>query len=254
MVQYFHRESDLIQRKEGNSMIQTLKEWLLASQKTVVLTGAGMSTESGVPDFRSSSGWWRNIDPRTVASVDALEHDYPLFREFYTMRLDALKDIQPHAGHFILADWERRGLISLVATQNVDGLHHTAGSQNVEQLHGAIHSVRCQRCSKHADVEAFKTAVPCAHCGGHLRTNVVLFGEALPERAWNNSLKAIQEADLVLVMGTSLEVYPVNQLPAMTRGKLVYINLDVNEHAQQFDLVIEGKVGEVLQEVDALLK
>ncbi|MEK4229721.1 NAD-dependent deacylase [Solibacillus sp. FSL H8-0538] len=233
--------------------ISTLKDWLLASTNTVVLTGAGMSTESGVPDFRSESGWWRNIDPRTVACVDALEHNYPLFREFYQMRIKALANCKPHAGHDILANWELRGLVALVATQNVDRFHQLAGSEQVEELHGNIQTVRCRECGKPGQLGGFLADACCTYCSGPLRPNVVLFGETLPERAWTNSLRAIQQADLVIVIGTSLEVYPVNQLPAMTRGKLVYINLDVAQHAHDFDLVIQGKVGDVLAEVDGLL-
>lgn len=234
--------------------INQLVEWLRQSAKTVVLTGAGMSTESGVPDFRSKSGWWRNIDPSTVANTEALENDYELFHAFYCARLGALEGCKLHEGHRILADWESRGLIDRVATQNVDGFHKIAGNKKVDELHGRIHAVRCQKCHHEATVEAFLTKQSCASCGGKLRPGIVLFGEMLPEDAWNNAMHAIKTADVVIVIGTSLQVYPVNQLPKMTRGKLVYINREVDGFEQDFDLIFEGSAKETLKQIDATLQ
>lgn len=232
--------------------VEQVRDWLKASKQTVVLTGAGMSTESGIPDFRSENGWWKNIDPRTVASVDALKHEYGMFREFYQMRMEGLTRCKPHRGHEILADWQRRGLVSLIATQNVDSFHQQAGATNVQELHGNITSIRCASCKKPALLEAFMNDESCSYCEGNLRPNVVLFGELLPNHAWQMSLRAIEQADVVLVIGTSLEVYPVNQLHTMTKGKLVYMNLDTT-NGQGFDLVLKGKAGELLVQVDELL-
>lgn len=232
--------------------VEILKDWLLDSKKTVVLTGAGMSTESGIPDFRSQNGLWRGVDPRTVASVEAWKENYVLFREFYQIRMEALTKATPHKGYEILADWQKRGLISLIATQNVDSFHERAGATNVQELHGNITTIRCGRCNRPADSGAFLAGDTCAHCRGNLRPNVVLFGEVLPNQAWQESLRTIQEAELVLVIGTSLEVYPVNQLPRMTKGKLVYMNLETT-NGHDFDLVLEGKAGELLEQVDLLL-
>ncbi|WP_341299454.1 NAD-dependent deacylase [Lysinibacillus sp. FSL H8-0500] len=229
--------------------IERLREWLHASTNTVILTGAGMSTESGIPDFRSASGWWNNIDPRTVATTEALAQNYALFHEFYKMRIENLAKAMPHEGHHILADWEKSGMVSLIATQNVDGFHQLAGSQRVEELHGSIRTIRCDRCQQAAAMEHFFDKIECIHCGGQLRPNVVLFGESLPQASWHISIEAIKAAELVLVIGTSLEVYPVNQLPMMTTGKTVYINLDVSQHKTQFDLTIAGKIKEVLQQL-----
>lgn len=233
--------------------IERVATWLKSSQSTVVLTGAGMSTESGIPDFRSQTGWWKSIDPRKVASVEALENNYELFREFYQMRIQALQKIQPHMGHKVLAKWEQRGFVQLIATQNVDCLHQLAGSEKVAELHGNITSIRCQACKKPHELEHFLTNAICTYCSNHLRPNVVLFGEHLPEEAWNRSLNDIQNADVVLVIGTSLEVYPVNQLPMMARGKLVYINLEVDSHAQGFDGILQGSAGEILTQLDQIL-
>lgn len=218
-----------------------------------MLTGAGMSTESGIPDFRSEMGLWRGIDPRTVASVEAWHGNYPLFREFYQMRIEALNTCTPHKGYDILAAWQKRGLISLITTQNVDSLHAAAGATNVQELHGNITSIRCGKCNRPAELAAFLAGDVCTHCSGHLRPNVVLFGELLPNEAWQTSMQAIEEADLVLVIGTSLEVYPVNQLPMMTNGKLVYMNLET-ANGRGFDLVLQGKAGELLAQIDAMLQ
>lgn len=114
-----------------HDQIKQLAEWISNSSTTVVLTGAGMSTESGIPDFRSQSGWWNKIDPRTVATVDALENNYSLFHEFYSYRIKSLEKYSPHEGYQILAQWESRGLLECIATQNVDGFHQHAGNQKV---------------------------------------------------------------------------------------------------------------------------
>lgn len=233
--------------------IERLCEWLQASTNTVILTGAGMSTESGIPDFRSASGWWNNIDPRTVATTEALTEHYSLFHEFYKMRIENLAKAIPHEGHYILADWEKRGMISFIATQNVDGFHQLAGSQRVEEPHGSIRTIRCHHCQQAASIEQFCNKAGCTYCGGQLRPNVVLFGESLPQASWHQAIEAIKAAELVLVIGTSLEVYPVNQLPMMTRGKTAYINLDVAQHTTKFDLIIAGKIKGILQQLQERL-
>ena len=227
------------------SEIKTLARWIKSSTYTVVLTGAGMSTESGVPDFRSVGGWWRNINPQTVANIRAFQENYPLFREFYTMRLEKLQDCDPHEGHEVLAKLEEAGLCHFIATQNVDGFHQQAGSQNVAELHGNIHRIRCQNCSRAYEEAEFIDGIDCS-CGGQLRPGVVLFGEYLPEEAWQQALAAIEKADLVIVIGTSLQVSPVNQLPALTRGKKVYINFDIDGFSNSFDCIIQGSARDTL--------
>lgn len=232
--------------------IRLVAEWIRDSNYTVVLTGAGMSTESGIPDFRSTSGWWRNINPQTVANIDAFHRDYELFREFYTMRLEALRDCKPHAGHEVLAKWEREGNCHFIATQNVDSLHQRAGSKEVAELHGNIHKIRCQSCEKEYTESSFIANESCP-CGGKLRPGVVLFGEFLPEDAWQRSLKAIEAADLVIVIGTSLQVSPVNQLPSLTRGKKVYINFEIEGFTNDFDCMLQGSAKETILAIDEQL-
>ncbi|WP_308017573.1 SIR2 family NAD-dependent protein deacylase [Alkalihalobacillus deserti] len=233
--------------------VVTLATWLQNATYTTVLTGAGMSTESNIPDFRSKEGWWKNVDPRTVATTEALNNNYDLFHEFYSIRINGLKQCTPHKGHEILAAWEQKGIIQAISTQNVDGFHTAAGNDHVYELHGSIHKIRCEECSKPASEQQFLNKEKCIHCGGLLRPGVVLFGEMLPEESWSVSLDHIRRSDLVIVIGTSLEVYPANELPQMTNGKTVYINMEVDENSPEFDLVIKEKVGELLREVDGLV-
>nr|WP_069366733.1 NAD-dependent deacylase [Salisediminibacterium beveridgei] len=234
-------------------MIQEAAEQIRRSQKTVVLTGAGMSTESQIPDFRSESGWWQQVDPMSLATIEAIETNYDQVHAFYEARLKALQKATPNRGHLILADWEKAGMIDAVATQNVDGLHQAAGSQTVYALHGNIRQIRCHRCQVQQSLDAFHAKEACHICGGPLRPGVVLFGEMLPQEAWHNALAEIEQADVVLVIGTSLEVYPVNQLPGMTSGTTIYLNQEITQNVHHFDLVIEGSAGEALREIDARL-
>ncbi|MFC4735092.1 NAD-dependent deacetylase [Bacillus daqingensis] len=239
---------------EAERKAALLANWLLTAERTVLFTGAGMSTESNLPDFRSKEGWWRRVDPRTVATPEAMNQDYPLFKDFYAARMASLEAAVPHAGYYVISSWESRGMVQAVATQNVDGLHRKAGSQRVYELHGRLQAVRCSRCDEEAGEADFRKGRPCQICGGKLRPGVVLFGEILPEKDWDEALLAVQKADLVVTIGTSLEVYPANQLPLMSKGRSVYINADYSGTASDFDLVLEGRAGEVLQEVDRLLK
>jgi len=210
------------------------------ARNMVLISGAGLSVDSGVKDFRSPSGWWRYIDPRTVATVEALESNYDLFHAFYSTRITQLKTIVPHQGHFILAEWEKRGILTCICTQNVDGLHQAAGSQTVHELHGTIRKFRCHACGRPHTETAFLQKQNCS-CGGKLRPNVVLFGESLPPEAWHPAINAIQEADVVLVIGTSLQVAPVNQLPFQTKATRIFINAEETGYEDQFNLFIHGR-------------
>ena len=208
--------------KEG---VEILARLMKESNYTVVLTGAGMDTESNIPDFRSQDGLWKKYDPRLLASIDTFEENYPLFRDFYSERIKRLKNVRPHEGHYILADFERRGIIKSIATQNVSDLHRIAGNEKVYELHGNIRKIRCSSCGQEAGLDNFLKKAKCGVCGKDaLRPEVVLFGESLPAKEWALAEEDIRKSDLLLVIGTSLEVYPVNQLPFFTRGKRVLIN------------------------------
>jgi|BioPla2DNA2_1021312.scaffolds.fasta_scaffold03389_3 NAD-dependent deacetylase len=222
---------------------------LKSSKYTVVLTGAGMSTESGIPDFRSKDGLWRGIDPMKVACREALLNDYDIFYEFYKMRVNNLENCKPHIGYDILAKWEKVGLIKSIITQNVDDFHIIAGNKKVFRVHGSINEFSCVDCGKSATKDMFINKLKCHKCGSDLRPNVVLFGENLPEKELNSAIEEVQNSDLLIVIGTSLLVSPVNQLIHMTNGKKVYVNNDTS-FSHYFDLTFSENVGELLHAVD----
>ncbi|MGD6841742.1 NAD-dependent deacylase [Bacillus infantis] len=234
-----------------------LLQWLKESSYTVILTGAGMSTESGLPDFRSAgSGLTNTMDYGRIASTEALNHHVNEFIEFYRSRVMGLKDCQPHAGHYILADWEGRGIIHSIITQNVDGFHQVAGSRNVAELHGTLQQVRCQGCGKtFPSDEYIDEHFHCSDCGGILRPSIVLFGEMLPEEAIDFAAVEAEKAELFIVLGSSLSVTPANQFPLIAKqngAKLVIVNMEPTDFDFYADEVINGeKVGELLKELDA---
>ena len=234
--------------------INQLVEWLQHSHKAIVLTGPGMSRESGIPQFWTELEWWRGIDPAKIANVITLEDDYDLFHAFYSTTLNAVRDAKPHEGHLVLADWEAIGLVERIATQNVEGLHRKVGNITVDLLYGSLHNIRCHDCGSRASEQAFLDKEPCKVCGGKLRPGVALLGEVLAQDVWNETIQAIQTADLIICIGTDLKAYPIYRLPHISRGKLVYINDDVSGLELDFDLVIEGSVKGILQQVDEVLK
>ncbi len=239
---------------EYHQSISKLAEWIQNSPNTVAFTGAGMSTESGIPDFRSDKGLWTKTDPMQVATVEAMNHRYDLFHEFYSLRIQNVQQAEPHTGHTVLAEWEKEGKLKAVATQNVDRYHHKAGSRNVYELHGSLEKIRCIDHGHPANSENFLNRTPCSKCGSLLRPGVVLFGEMLPQDTWSNALNCIQQSNLLLIIGTSLQVHPVNQLPSMAKGKVVLINRDEVSAAYAFDLVLKGSAGEILQQVNQVIK
>lgn len=218
----------MTRQNDSIETIETIKELaaLLARDgcKVTAFTGAGMSTGSGLPDFRSAKGVWSRLDPMEIATESAMRRDYDRFHEFYRLRLEQMRTASPNAGHRILADWEARGLLSCVITQNVDGLHAAAGSRKVFELHGAVGRTRCMDCALPAEDEAFIAKIPCPGCGGRLRPGVVLFSENLPEDvlngAWNaaSSTGASGALGVFLVLGSSLQVSPANQLPIAAKN------------------------------------
>lgn len=235
-----------------------LAKLLQESNYTVVYTGAGMSTESGLPDFRSKqTGLWERKNPTEVASTEALNKDVETFFTFYRERVFGIKDCKPHKGYDILAKWEKEGLIQSIITQNVDGFHIEAGSDNVMELHGTLQRVHCQTCGKQYDSVVYEAENYYCACGGKLRPSVVLFGEMLPEEPFLKAAEESEKADLFIVLGSSLTVTPANQFPLIAKesgAKLVIINLERTEFDRFADVVIQNqKVGNYLQEVDKTL-
>jgi NAD-dependent protein deacetylase/lipoamidase len=236
-----------------------LAELLESRRPCVVLTGAGVSTESGIRDFRSSDGVWARLDPAEVAHIDALRRDPVRVWEFYARRLEALADAQPNDGHRALADLEARGWIRAVVTQNVDGLHRAAGSQDVIEVHGSLREAECIRCGVRipmADAVAQLPLPSCPECGATLKPAVVMFGELLPADAIDRAQRLAAEAGLLLVVGSSLEVHPVAGLPGETlaaSGALAIVNRGCTPWDSRADLVIEAGAGETLRALAAAL-
>ncbi|SFP60722.1 NAD-dependent protein deacylase [Salibacterium halotolerans] len=236
-----------------------LSDILKESNHTVVMTGAGMSTESGLPDFRSSTGLWKNRDPAALASVDAMEHHRGDFFEFYRSRIEALHGVEPNAGHRILAKWEEQSIVQSVITQNVDGLHQQAGSRNTAELHGSIAGLRCHSCGHETENSRYlEHDTTCPVCGGFLRPSIVLFGEMLPEQAIATAQQEAARADLFLVLGTSLTVAPASHFPAEAKqqgARLAIVNQTPTDMDDEADLLIQGEnISTVLSEADACLQ
>ncbi len=236
-----------------------LADLIRARQPCVVLTGAGVSTESGIPDFRSASGIWAQYDPMEYASIWAFEADPRKVWEFYARRLGVLVEAQPNPAHLALAELERRGLVAAVVTQNIDTLHERAGSRDVVEVHGSIRTSSCHTCRlgvPMAEVVARLPLPTCEACGGPLKPDVVMFGEAMPERETKRAFRLAREAALLLVVGSSLEVHPVAALPEETLaagGALAIVNRGPTPYDADATLTIDGSAGEVLAAVvDAL--
>lgn len=225
---------------------------LLERQPCVVLTGAGISTESGIPDFRSREGIWAQYDPFEVAHIDAFRREPARVWEFYALRLGVLAEAEPNAGHRSLADLEERGLVRAVVTQNVDGLHARAGSRDVVEVHGSLREAECIHCGVYvpmADAVAQLPLPPCPECGEILKPGVVMFGEMLPAEAIARAQQLAAEAGLLLVVGSSLEVYPVAGLPEQTLaagGALAVVNRGATPWDSHAAVVIDGGAGETL--------
>ena len=227
-------------------------------RSAVVFTGAGMSTESGLPDFRSNGGLWKqNRRFEELASRDALETDYEEHVAFYRWRIEMLAGHEPNDGHRVVADWQRRGLVGTVVTQNVDGFHTRAGATGVLELHGTLAHVRCDRCGGERPAAEFLEAagLTCT-CGGKRRPGVVLFGEALPAETLRAAWLAAERATLFIVLGSSLAVAPANLLPEAAVGAgapLAIVNRDPTPLDRMATLVINASIGETLRAVDQLL-
>src|SRR6478736_336947 len=219
-----------------------LAELIRANQPCVVLTGAGVSTESGIPDFRSAEGIWTHYDPYVVASIDGFRESPERVWEFYGLRLDVLRDARANPAHLALAELEARGLVQAVVTQNVDRLHAAAGSRDVIEVHGSIASAVCLACGRREEHVRELLPLPrCADRGTVLKPGVVMFGELLPVPAIERATALAQNAELLLVVGTSLEVWPVAGLPEETLahgGKLAIVNRDPTPYDARASVVI----------------
>ena len=234
--------------------IRKLKELVDSSDNIVFFGGAGVSTESGIPDFRSVDGLYHQkfaYPPETMLSHTFYMRHKTEFFDFYRAKMLAL-DAQPNAAHLKLAEWEKAGKLKAVITQNIDGLHQKAGSKEVLELHGSVLRNYCERCGKFYGVEAVanSTGVPKCSCGGDIKPDVVLYEEGLDEDVMAKALHYIRQADMLIIGGTSLVVYPAAGLVRYYRGrKLVVINKGDTGVGLGADLVIDGPIGQVLGQV-----
>ena len=234
--------------------LEILKQWLQESERIVFFGGAGVSTESGIPDFRSVDGLYRQkfeYPPEVIISHSFYERKPEYFFNFYREKMLPL-GFEPNITHKVLARWEEVGKLSAVVTQNIDGLHQKAGSKNVYELHGSVLRNYCVRCGKFHSAEFVKNApgVPRCDCGGIVKPDVVLYEEGLNQDTIEGAVASIYEADLLIVAGTSLTVYPAAGLINYYRGKrLVLINRDETPFDHQANLVFHDSLGEIFQEL-----
>ena len=241
-----------------------LAELIREADSAVVLTGAGVSVPSGIPDFRTpGTGIWEKVNPMEVAHIDAFRRSPDRFWEFYSQRFAVLGDKQPNAAHEAIAELERRGLIDAVVTQNIDRLHRTAGTRRLIEVHGSIDACVCLECGGKVGLDRVLEllaqhpgAPECMACIAPLKPDVVLFGELLPEAALTEAYALAQQADLLIAVGSSLEVYPVASLPQVTLesgGRLALVTQGPTPYDHEAEVKLDGDVVHELTAVMAAL-
>ena len=234
--------------------LETFKKWIEESSRIVFFGGAGVSTESGIPDFRSVDGLYNQkfeYPPETIISHSFYQRRTEYFFRFYREKMLPL-GFEPNITHKVLARWELEGKLSAVVTQNIDGLHQKAGSKKVYELHGSVLRNYCTRCGKFHSAEFVKdcAGVPRCDCGGIVKPDVVLYEEGLDQTTIEKSVAAIARADLLIVAGTSLTVYPAAGLINYYRGnRLVLINRDETPYDRHADLVFHEKLGDIFSKL-----
>jgi len=248
----------------GDSHAALLAQLIRESRSVVALTGAGISVPSGIPDFRSpGTGLWENVDPMEVAHIDAFRRDPERFWSFYGRRFQTLEDKRPNPAHHALAELEQTGLLQAVITQNIDQLHARAGSRELIEVHGTIAHSSCLSCRDtyplpdvRLRLAADANGIPRCDCGEALKPDVVLFGEYLPEAALMRAQELAATADLMLCVGSSLEVYPVSELPAITiaaGGRIAIITQGETPYDSRASVRMGGDVVDELEALRAAL-
>lgn len=238
---------------------EELARLLAAADHAIALTGAGISTESGIPDFRSPTGVWQRFDPMEVASMSTFMADPARFWAFHRPRYDLLAGVEPNAAHRAMAELQRRGVIRSLITQNIDRLHARAGSEGVVEVHGSMSHGECLRCGGRIGIEdlmaradAAEDGVPrCEACDFQMKSAVIMFGEALPSAAITAAFDAADRADLILVVGSSLQVAPVSELPGLVRrrgGRIAILTEGDTPYDDVADLRLRGRAGDQLTE------
>lgn len=235
--------------------LEQLKKIMRETNNVVFFGGAGVSTESGIPDFRSVDGLYHqkyDYPPETILSHTFYRSHTEEFYRFYRDKMLCLT-AKPNAAHLKLAQWEKEGKLKAVVTQNIDGLHQAAGSRNVFELHGSVHRNYCETCHKFYDAEYILNSkgVPRCECGGGIKPDVVLYEEGLDNETISGAVAYISRADVLIIGGTSLAVYPAAGLIDYYRGnKLVLINKTATPRDSMADLVIQGSIGEIFSQID----
>lgn len=238
--------------------VERLAGMIENSRSTVFFGGAGVSTESGVKDYRSEDGLYNTVKQYGVPPETILSHSFfnthpDVFYDFY-YKYFLCSGAKPNPAHTVLAEFERRDMMNAVITQNIDGLHQAAGSKNVIELHGTVYSYHCSKCGAEFPLEAVKAekgSVPhCKKCGGNIKPDVVLYEEPLNDSTVTNAVRAIANAELIIIGGTSLAVYPAAGLLRYFRGNnIVLINRDETAYDDRADLILRDKIGEVMSAV-----
>jgi len=241
--------------------IQRAAEDLLKARKAIAFTGAGISVESGIPDFRSSTGLWSKYNPEEYATIDAFRADPEKVWRMLTEMISLVIQAKPNPAHVGLADLEKIDKLHAVITQNVDGLHQAAGSRNVIELHGSNATLSCLSCGCTIATDSLSMAdLPptCPQCRFIMKPDVVLFGELLPQEAHNKAMEKARTCDLVLAIGTSAVVYPATAIPITAKesgAKLIEVNLEPTPLTDRIsDYLIEGRSGEVVPQVVETLR
>ena len=240
-----------------NTMVQTEQaiDLIKKSSRIVALSGAGISTEAGIPDFRGPGGIWEDPKLLNQLSVSGFKADTEGFYEASVKLFSRMSNAQPTPAHRLLVELEKLGKLDAVVTQNIDGLHRAAGSTRVYELHGTHRTGRCTKCRKeyemmgfYSEIKAGRLKVPfCDSCNEPIKPDVVLFEEMLPQDAWNRSVEAAEQCDLMMVFGSSLVVYPAAELPmiAVSCGApLVIVNMEPTDYDRRAAVVVNGKLGE----------
>ncbi len=223
----------------------------------IALTGAGISRESNVPTFRGKDGLWRNYDAMQLATPSAFRRNPRLVWEWYSWRQGLIASCEPNPAHYALAEWEERGLLKAVITQNVDGLHRRAGSKRVFEVHGNIWAVKCTNCSYRSRLDQPVKGVPCCpECGELLRPDVVWFGESLDREVMSMVYDELNRADVCIVIGTSAVVQPAASFPLVVKkhgGSIIEVNIESTPLTGASDLTLRGKAGEILPTITTFL-
>jgi len=259
-IHFFMRIADM---DDFNAKAQAFTDLVLSSSNVVVLTGAGISTDSGIPDYRSpGTGLWEKMD-QSIVSIDGFTREPSRYHDYSLELYSARRDAKPNIAHYLLAELEKRGLLKGIITQNVDGLHQDAGSGQVHELHGSLRQAVCLDCSALQSMDeamdrviSGETPPLCNDCGGVLKPNAVFFGEMLPRMPWERSLELSRSADLLITIGSSLQVSPANTLPdlALQAGaKLVILNFTPTPFDSDAEILINHQIGEFSSAVMELL-